>query len=231
LTKCTVGIKESLFDYEHLAAYLLYRLNSISPAPSTPPPYPPPLRKPSKSRPPLALTESTEGFLDELAERMGYLQPGGVRDRQRAAKWFVEWWRNAGGASSDKEAGNLNVEVEIGGSEEWGWGLDCQWADRDEQHPSPHSEEPSSKFLTIDPTISSSDVASLPGHHSKPSTLDSKFDQVVSQYMNTSREVDGEVSETQLKKREKGERMQRRMEKGSGVAKKRADSLKRRSKR
>jgi len=223
-----VGIKESLFDYEHLAAYLLYRLNSISLSPSIPP-YPPPLRKPSKSRPPVARIESTEEFLDELAERMGYLQPGGVRDRQRAAKWFVEWWRNAGGANLHGKAGNPNGEADVGGSEEWGWGLDCQWADRDEQHPETHPDGPSSSNLLR--TISSSDTLSTSGHHETPLTLDSKFDLVVSRYMNTSRNVEGEVSETQLKKREKEERMQRRIEKGGTVAKKRVDSLKRRGKR
>jgi hypothetical protein len=160
---------------------------------------------------------------------MGYLQPGGVRDRQRAAKWFVEWWRNAGGTSLDGEVGNLNGGVDVGGSEEWGWGLDCQWADRGEQHPKTYPEGPSSSnFLG---NISPSDTLSIPGHHETPLTLDSKFDLVVSRYMNTSGKVEGEVSETQLRKREKEERIQRRMEKGAGVAKKRADSLKRRGKR
>jgi hypothetical protein len=173
--------------------------------------------------------ESTEEFLDELAERMGYLQPGGVRDRQRAAKWFVEWWRNAGGTSSDETAGSLNGGVDVGGSEEWGWGLDCQWADRGEQDPKTHSEGPSSS--NIIGSISPSDTLSLSGHHETPLTLDSKFDLVVSRYMNTGRKVEGEVSETQLKKREKEERIQRRIEKAGDVAKKRADSLKRRGKR
>lgn len=221
-----MGIKESLFDYEHLAAYLLYRLNSISPAPSTPPPYPPPLCKSSKSRPPLGLTESTEVFLDELAERMGYLQPGGVRDRQRAAKWFVEWWRNAGGISLDGHIENMDRGVEVGGSEEWGWGLDCQWADRDEQKP--RLEAPSPNILETNPSV---DVTSMHGRNNNPPTLDPKFDQVVSRYVSISREVEGEVSETQLRKREKEERIQRRMEKSGKVAKQRADSLKRRGKR
>ena len=223
-----MGIKESLFDYEHLAAYLLYRLNSMSLSPSTPL-YPPPLRKPSKSRPPVALIESTEEFLDELAERMGYLQPGGVRDRQRAAKWFVEWWRNAGAANLDGKAEDPNGGIDVGGSEEWGWGLDCQWADRNEQHPKPHSEGPLPSNLLGN--IAPSDILSMPGDHETALTLDSKFDLVLSRYMNTSRNVEGEVSETQLKKRGKEEKIQRRIEKGGEAAKKRADSLRRQGKR
>lgn len=215
-----MGIKESLFDYEHLAAYLLYRLNSIPPSPSMQPPYPLPLRKPTKSRTPLKLTESIEVFLDELAGRMGYLQPGGVRDRQRAAKWFVEWWRDAGGTTDDS---GLEGGMGVGGSEEWGWGLDCQWADR--------SGDPLASHLAGDAYHSTSgSLGDLQQQQQQP-TLESKFDKLISQHLTSIQNWEAEVSETQMKKREKEEKLQRRVEKGDEAAKKRAATLKRRTKR
>jgi len=214
-----VGIKESLFDYEHLAAYLLYRLNSIPSSPSIPPPYPPPLRKLTKARSPLELTESIEVFLDELAERMGYLQAGGVRDRQRAARWFIEWWRDAGG-SNKIEVGEADMSsaggVGIGGSQEWGWGLDCEWADRE----SDRSGETGTSPVDLDTN-----------EPSRQLSLEARFDEVISRYMTSIRDVEGEVSETQQKKREKEEKKQRRVEKGDVAAKKREQAVKRQGKR
>ncbi len=45
------------------------------------------------------------------------LQRGGVPDFPRAAGWFVRWWRDKGGAASNRRSG---------------WGLDFEWlADAD----------------------------------------------------------------------------------------------------
>ena len=45
------------------------------------------------------------------------LQRGGVPDLPRAADWFVRWWRDKGGAASNRRSG---------------WGLDFEWlADAD----------------------------------------------------------------------------------------------------
>ena len=153
--------------------------------------------------------------MDELAERMGYLQTGGVRDRQRAAQWFVEWWRTAGGTA--EEAG-LDRGVGVGGSEEWGWGLDCQWADR--------SEDPLES-----PTVEEHSTPDAMQIEHRTPTLESKFDHLISQHLKSLQESEGEVSETQMKKREKEERQQRRMEKGKDMAKKRDGAQKRRDKR
>jgi mitochondrial GTPase 1 len=40
------------------------------------------------------------------------LQRGGVPDLPRAASWFVRWWRDKGGAASNRRSG---------------WGLDFEW--------------------------------------------------------------------------------------------------------
>lgn len=217
-----LGIKESLFDYEHLAAYLLYRLNSMPSSPSTLPPYPPLLRKQTKSREPLGLTESTEAFLDELADRMGYFQSGGVRDRQRAARWFIEWWRSAGGTPEESGSGG---EPGVGGSEEWGWGLDCQWADRFEQS----QESPLSSITHPEQAASGDHISAT--EQPETQTLESKFDRLIVRHMKDLETWEEEVSETQMKKREKEEKIQRRAEKGGQAAKKRADTLKRRNRR
>ena len=227
-----MGVKEGLLDYEHLAAYLLYRLNSIPPSPSIPPPYPPLLRRPSKSRQPLRLTESIDTFLDELAERMGYLLSGGVRDRQRAARWFVEWWRDSGGAALEGDETSIDGGIGVGGSEEWGWGLDCQWADRHENPSDVHLEQrPPSSAVGVMPTLVSPEKSMTPTRRDEPSTLESRFDLVISRYLSAIRDLEGEMSETQMKKQEKEERQRRRIQRSDEVAKKRADALRRRTKR
>ncbi|KAG2139559.1 P-loop containing nucleoside triphosphate hydrolase protein [Suillus cothurnatus] len=114
------GIKESLYDIEALVAYLLYRLNvlnPISPAYLT--------LLPPGSRP---FTDA-EGFLEQLAIRLNMLLRGGEKDTVRAAKWFVEWWRNEGGLVSASVPENLAT-----GSDgthapllRRGWGFDFEW--------------------------------------------------------------------------------------------------------
>lgn len=114
------GIKESLYDIEALVAYLLYRLNvlnPISPAYLT--------LLPPGSRP----FTDVEDFLEHLAMRFNMLLRGGKKDTVRAAKWFVEWWRNEGGLVSASVPENLPT-----GSDRThapllrrGWGFDFEW--------------------------------------------------------------------------------------------------------
>lgn len=114
------GIKESLYDIEALVAYLLYRLNvlnPISPAYLT--------LLPPGSHP---FTDA-EDFLEQLAIRLNMLLRGGEKDTVRAAKWFVEWWRNEGGLVSASVPENLPT-----GSDgthtpllRRGWGFDFEW--------------------------------------------------------------------------------------------------------
>ena len=63
--------------------------------------------------------DDAHAFLDLLARRLGMLKRGGGRDTDRAAAWFVRWWREEGCALSAnaplltghefQEAGVVNV--------------------------------------------------------------------------------------------------------------------------
>ncbi|KAG1736080.1 P-loop containing nucleoside triphosphate hydrolase protein [Suillus paluster] len=111
------GIKESLYDVEALVAYLLYRLNvlnPISPAYLT--------ILPPGTRP---FTDADE-FLEQLAIRLNMLLRGGEKDTVRAAKWFVEWWRNEGGLVSASVPENLPMGSD-GTLLRRGWGFDFEW--------------------------------------------------------------------------------------------------------
>lgn len=114
------GIKESLYDIEALVAYLLYRLNvlnPISPAYLT--------LLPPGSRP---FTDA-EDFLEQLAIRFNMLLRGGKKDTVRAAKWFVEWWRNEGGLVSASVPENLPTGADRTYAPilRHGWGFDFEW--------------------------------------------------------------------------------------------------------
>ncbi|KAG1776346.1 P-loop containing nucleoside triphosphate hydrolase protein [Suillus placidus] len=114
------GIKESLYDIEALVAYLLYRLNvlnPISPAYLT--------LLPPGSRP---FTDA-EYFLEQLAIRLNMLLRGGEKDTVRAAKWFVEWWRNEGGLVSASVPENLPMGPDGTHAPllRRGWGFDFEW--------------------------------------------------------------------------------------------------------
>ncbi|KDQ13366.1 hypothetical protein BOTBODRAFT_33687 [Botryobasidium botryosum FD-172 SS1] len=82
------GIKESLYDVETLASYLLYRLNKEN---QTYPTYLS-LFPPNSFAP----TSDINVFLDALARRLGAIRKGADPDIERAANWFVRWWREGG---------------------------------------------------------------------------------------------------------------------------------------
>lgn len=85
----TAGIKTSLFDVQMLADYLLYRLNLRIDSNDVPP-YVTNLPG-SLSHP----TNSIETLLESVAERApGTLGPGGVRDLDAAAHFFLQRWRD-----------------------------------------------------------------------------------------------------------------------------------------
>ncbi|XP_006463477.1 hypothetical protein AGABI2DRAFT_74137 [Agaricus bisporus var. bisporus H97] len=118
------GIKPGLYDIQDQAAYLLYRLNVLNP---TSPAYLPLL--PQDSAPVLELDE----FLVLLATRMNMLKKG-VHDVDRAAEYFVLWWRAKGSLIAAEKAQNLlqdfNVSSTSNGSpvvRAQGWGFDLEW--------------------------------------------------------------------------------------------------------
>ncbi|KAG1876814.1 P-loop containing nucleoside triphosphate hydrolase protein [Suillus tomentosus] len=114
------GIKESLYDIEALVAYLLYRLNVLNPIS---PAYL--ILLPPGSRP----STDAEDFLEQLAIRLNMLLRGGEKDTVRAAKWFVEWWRNEGGLVSASVPEKLPTGSDgfHAPSLRRGWGFDFEW--------------------------------------------------------------------------------------------------------
>ncbi|KAF8345270.1 hypothetical protein F5887DRAFT_1061838 [Amanita rubescens] len=118
------GIKEGLYDMETLAAYLLYRLNitTITSSQSHPPP-----------------TNDITEFLTLLARRMGMIKRGAEPDVERAATYFVRWWREEGGliAAADSAA-KVQGEPRRTRTEDdrvtvQGWGFDFEWRVEKEQ--------------------------------------------------------------------------------------------------
>lgn len=101
------GIKEGLYQTETLAEYLLYKLNILN---SISPNYLSVL--PSGSKP----TADVWEFLSLLAQRMGMLAGRGEYDLQRAATFFIDWWRNKGGLAEHSD------------ERSFGWGFDFQWS-------------------------------------------------------------------------------------------------------
>jgi hypothetical protein len=61
-----------------------------------------------------------------LAERLGMRTHGGGPHAQRAAEWFVKWWREKGGLISASSA----LAPTTGGQRppRMGWGFDFEWA-------------------------------------------------------------------------------------------------------
>ncbi|KAF4618604.1 hypothetical protein D9613_009977 [Agrocybe pediades] len=122
------GIKEGLYDMEALAAYLLYRLNILNPLS---PAY---LQLLPSGTPP---THDLEEFLTLLGKRMGMIKRGAEVDLSRAAVYFVRWWREEGGllsASSPLELDTATAQAtnttpsQIGSNTRLqAWGFDFQW--------------------------------------------------------------------------------------------------------
>ncbi|KAH8101184.1 hypothetical protein BXZ70DRAFT_114617 [Cristinia sonorae] len=114
------GIKEGLYDAEPLASYLLYRLNLLDPVAPAYLDILPPGSSP---------TTEVEVFLDMLGKRLGMLGRGGIVDQNRAAVWFLLWWRNEGARVSAKSAlpASHVLPSAAGAERRHGWGFDLEW--------------------------------------------------------------------------------------------------------
>lgn len=148
------GIKEGLYDAEPLATYLLYRLNVLDPvgacsSPSNSHPVPPLSTStdvmgsnahaacPPPSTAPAYLdilppgtppTTDIEVFLDALGRKLGMLGRGGIVDHNRAAVWFLGWWRNHGARIAAKSAlPDAPAEAALSQPRRHGWGFDLEW--------------------------------------------------------------------------------------------------------
>jgi mitochondrial GTPase 1 len=56
------------------------------------------------------------------------LKRGGERDIERAAVWFVKWWREEGGLLSASAPDASSVPVNHTGPMRAGWGFDFEWS-------------------------------------------------------------------------------------------------------
>lgn len=73
-------------------------------------------------------------FLELLAQRLGMLKHGGIRDTPRAASWFVKWWREEGGLMSASAPDISRFPLADGvGEQRMGWGFDFEWAVSNEE--------------------------------------------------------------------------------------------------
>ncbi|KAA1472094.1 P-loop containing nucleoside triphosphate hydrolase protein [Dentipellis sp. KUC8613] len=172
------GIKEGLYDIEALAAYLLYRLNTLNAAapaylallpPGTPP------------------TADLDTFLRLLAARLGMVKRGGIPDLQRAAAWFVKWWRDDGAvayASSAPAPEPGQGQGDGEGVRRAGWGFDLEWE--------------------LAPGEQAAD----------PALVQRKMEACIEEYVRAEESEEkegGAVSGTQVKKREREAKMAKRM--------------------
>ncbi|TEB38869.1 hypothetical protein FA13DRAFT_1751428 [Coprinellus micaceus] len=119
------GIKEGLYDMEALAAYLLHRMTVLNP---TNPVYLSLL--PNGAEP----TVDLEHFLTQLGTRMGMLKRRGEIDLERAAVYFVRWWREEGGLLAcegfvyPSKTGRFDLpNTSTSEPRIEGWGFDFQW--------------------------------------------------------------------------------------------------------
>ncbi|KAL5480967.1 MTG1 [Sanghuangporus weigelae] len=192
------GIREGLYSDETLAEYLLYRLNLLNPAtpaylsvfpPGTPP------------------TDDVYDFLGMLARRLHMLKRGGGCDTERAAAWFIRWWREEGCALSANapflgqplpgppESGQASEPADsallhqASGAQSGGWGFDFQWK------------------------LSAADLASVDTSDGGAQLIQREMERVIGEFTERveSEIKEGEnVSATQQKKRDKKERQAKR---------------------
>ena len=165
------------------------------------PPFPSVLQRPP--RPP---TYPPTDFLDDLAIRLKAMLPGGIPDRQRASRWFVEWWR---------EALLKSPSCSAMGNQEWGWTFDCIWQDDFHGAAAPTSafshppvtdsvsarsgDHGTSDILSKSPCIP--EPASPGLIRSRSARLDARFDRILADYAKQIRDREVIESQTQAKKR------------------------------
>lgn len=146
--------------------------------------------------------------------------PGGMPDKQRAATWFVEWWRNS--------AAEIDA---LGGNREWGWGLDCQW-DYDPhsvQNSADMADMPPEKHVPAEENKKGAQSTSLGTSTAQvSSSIETQFGQVIERHLRNAETLDDTPSEAQLRKQEREQNKQRREQRRVEASNKRAQTQKRR---
>ena len=70
-----------------------------------------------------------EVFLDALGRRLGMLGRGGIVDSNRAAVWFLNWWRNQGARIAAKSLLPVApTDPQANLTRRHGWGFDLEWS-------------------------------------------------------------------------------------------------------
>lgn len=210
------GIKEGLNDMETLAAYLLYRLNVLNPIA---PAYLQLLSKSSPGSSPPSVTNDITEFLTLLAQRMGMIKRGAVPDLERAATYFVRWWREEGGlvAASTPFLGS-DPEYLPTGPMVQGWGFDFEWEVKPEKWaaltPSSSSVPPvcGAAHLTKSLPLAPHTSLSSPAAEFIQANMEHCIDVFLARREMEERDG-GNTSKTQLKKRELEEVKRKRAEK------------------
>lgn len=134
-------------------------------------------------------------FLDTLASRLGMIRRGGERDLQRAAVWFIKWWRQEGRGTTNVQRAIQEVLSDplvldtarqpLSPTFRIGWGFDFEW------------EWPSRAW-----------------RHTFESSIEARLEEQIQAFTkNTLETLNAEdyVSPTQEKKRAKQEKVARRM--------------------
>jgi hypothetical protein len=141
--------------------------------------------------------------------------PGGIPDRQRASRWFVEWWREALLKLPDCHAM---------GKPEWGWTFDCIWQDDFHGAAAPTSafshplvaDSVSTRSSDHEPSDILAKTACItepasPGLvRSRSAGLEESFDRILADYAKHIRNREVIESQTQAKKRVRLEENRRR---------------------
>ena len=124
----------------------------------------------------------THELLHILGKRLGMYLQGGDVDLQRISVWFVNWWR--------KQGGNKNSKYRAPSSETArGWGFDFDWSD-------------DRSLLNIGATL----------HRDKITNLMENQIRRFHDQLNEEARIGAMVSDNQLKKRLKKEKLRRKEE-------------------
>ena len=138
------------------------------------------------------------------------LKRGGERDVERAAVWFVKWWREEGCAktggegewvdrigSGDGDGDGIEGEVLKGG-----WGFDFEW------------EVPKAEVDNLSAIQrSASEPQTQEGGDVQSIFMQRAMERVIDDYMlkvEEEKRIEGGISKTQVKKREKEEQAKKR---------------------
>ena len=168
------------------------------------------------SSPPLPTTDITE-FLTLLARRMGMIKRGAEPDLERAATYFVRWWRTEGGllAATSPFPAESVADPPAGPTTIQGWGFDFEW----EIGPgtsSIYTSSPSTPPESVPPLLSS---PLAPSTSLSPATAEfvrgkmARCIEAFKEKQDREEEEGGNLSKTQAKKMEMEELKRRRMKK------------------